>query len=180
MFETKYESNPYFNKTSFYMSSEDSILNLFCLTHIDIRYWPGMPKLEQISKGNWIDLYTREELVLHAGDFGIAHLGVAMKLPKGYEAYIAPRSSTFKRWGIIQTNSVGIIDNSYCGNDDEWGMPFYATRDITIPKHTRLCQFRVQEAQPNNIILQEVEHLGNKNRGGFGSTGTGKAILDGQ
>lgn len=140
--------------------------------HLDIRvkYWPGMPLLEQWDKGDWCDLYTREDVTLQPGDFKIIHLGVAMKLPEGYEAYLAPRSSTFKRWGVIQTNSVGVIDSSYCGNGDEWGMPVYATKAVTIPRGTRLCQFRIQKSQPKlNFIIST--DLGETDRGGFGSSG---------
>lgn len=136
---------------------------------VRVKYWPGMPLLEQWDKGDWVDLYTREEVVLQEGESTIIHLGVAMKLPNGYEAYLAPRSSTFKRWGLIQTNSIGVIDSTYCGNDDEWGMPVYATRPVIIPRGTRLCQFRIQETQPKmNFIISTG--LG-ESRGGFGSTG---------
>ncbi len=137
---------------------------------IEIKYYPGSPHLEKIEKGDWIDLYTYEDTVLFAGDSAIIPLGVAMKLPAGYEAIVAPRSSTFKRWSIIQTNSLGVIDSSYCGDDDQWGMPVYATRNVTIPKGTRLCQFRIQKRQPD-ILFKEVDFLNNENRGGFGSSG---------
>lgn len=137
---------------------------------IEIKYYPGSPELEKIKAGDWIDLYTYEDVALFAGDSTIIPLGVAMKLPKGYEAIVAPRSSTFKRWGVIQTNGVGVIDQLYCGNDDQWGMPVYATRNVTIPKGTRLCQFRIQKNQPD-ILFKEVDDLGNANRGGFGSSG---------
>ena len=93
-----------------------------------------------------------------------------MELPQGYEALITPRSSTFKRWGLLQTNSVGIIDSTYCSNDDIWGMPVYATKPVSIPKGTRLCQFRILESQPT-IDFQETSSLNNETRGGFGSTG---------
>ena len=93
-----------------------------------------------------------------------------MKLPNGYEAHIAPRSSTFKRWGILQTNSVAVIDNSYCGDDDLWLYPVYATQPVVIPKGTRLCQFRIVEKQPK-INFITVDKLGEENRGSFGSTG---------
>lgn len=134
---------------------------------IRVKYWPGMPLLEQWECGDWCDLYSREDVTLQPGESTVIHLGVAMKLPKGYEAHLAPRSSTFKRWGLIQTNSVGIIDSSYCGNGDEWGMPVYATKAITIPRGTRLCQFRIMPIQPKlDFII--VTNLGNNNRGGFG------------
>lgn len=137
---------------------------------IKIKYWPGSPELEKIEKGNWIDLYTYEDVTLQKGDFAIIPLGVAMKLPRGYEAIIASRSSTFKRWGVLQTNAIGVIDSEYCGNDDQWGYPAFATQAVTIPKGTRLCQFRIQESQPD-IIFDAVDNLNDKSRGGFGSTG---------
>ena len=93
-----------------------------------------------------------------------------VKLPEGYEAHVVPRSSTFKNYGIIQTNSCGIIDGTYCGDDDMWRMPVYAVRDTVIHVNDRICQFRIFENQPK-ITFDEVESLGNKNRGGFGSTG---------
>lgn len=138
--------------------------------NIRVKYWPGMPLLEQWDGGDWVDLYTREDVTLQENESTIIHLGVAMKLPEGYEAYLAPRSSTFKRWGLIQTNSIGIIDSTYCGNNDEWGMPVLATRAITIPRGTRLCQFRIQEIQPKmNFII--ATDLGEPDRNGFGSSG---------
>lgn len=142
----------------------------FLSNKILIRYLPGAAKLEKTDVGDWVDLYTYEENVLHKGDFKILNLGVAMKLPEGYEAHIAPRSSTFKRWGVIQTNGVGVVDNTYCSNTDIWGMPVYATRDVTIPKDTRLCQFRLMPVQ-TPPTFSEVDDLNSKPRGGFGSTG---------
>ena len=107
---------------------------------------------------------------LKKGDFKLIPLGVGMILPEGYEAHVAPRSSTFKHYGIIQTNSVGIIDNSYAGDNDQWMMPVYATRDTVIHKNERICQFRIMQIQPV-ISFEEVEHLNDVDRGGFGSTG---------
>ena len=97
-------------------------------------------------------------------------LGVAMELPKGYEAHVVPRSSTFKNYGLLQVNSCGIIDGSYCGDEDMWRMPVYATRDTVVNLNDRICQFRIMQNQPQ-IVFQEVNALGNSNRGGFGSTG---------
>lgn len=128
-----------------------------CLTYID-------------GKSDWIDLRASEEVTLKAGEFCLIPLGVAMELPEGYEAHVVPRSSTFKNYGIIQTNSCGIIDGTYCGDDDMWRMPVYAVRDTVIHVNDRICQFRIFENQPK-ITFDEVESLGNKNRGGFGSTG---------
>ena len=107
---------------------------------------------------------------MKAGEFKMIPLGVAMELPSGYEALLAPRSSTFKKYGIILANSIGIIDESYKGDNDEWNFLAYALRDTVIPKNERICQFRIIPHQPL-ILLQEVEHLGNADRGGIGSTG---------
>lgn len=137
---------------------------------IDIKYWPNSPHLEKISEGDWIDLYTYEDVSFTKDDFKLIRLGIAMKLPEGYEAILAPRSSTYKRWGLTQVNSIGVIDSSYCGNDDMWLFAAKASKSITIPKGTRLCQFRIQKSQPD-IIFNEVENLSSPSRGSFGSTG---------
>ena len=121
-------------------------------------------------KSDWIDLRAAEEVTLKAGEFRLIPLGVAMALPEGYEAHLAPRSSTFKNYGILQTNSIGVVDWSYRGDNDEWRMPVYATRDVTIEKGARICQFRIVENQPKLNFVQ-VEHLEGPDRGGFGSTG---------
>lgn len=130
----------------------------------------GMEKIEIINGGDWIDLRIAEDVTLKVGEFKLIPLGVAMMLPKGYEALVIPRSSTFKKYGIIQANSVGLIDETYCGNNDEWYFPAYATRNISIPKNTRICQFRIIEHQPP-VDIAEVTELSEINRGGFGSTG---------
>lgn len=136
-----------------------------------IKYFDdGIEKINRINIGDWIDLRCAENIELKAGKFRLIPLGVAMKLPEGYEAHIAPRSSTFKNYGIIQTNSVGIIDESYCGNNDQWMMPVYATRDTVINKNDRICQFRIVKKMPD-IEFEIVEKLGDVDRGGFGSTG---------
>ena len=122
------------------------------------------------EKSNWIDLRCSEDVELKAGDFKLISLGVSIELPQGYEAYLVPRSSTFKNYGIIQTNSMGIIDTSYCGDEDIWRMPVYATRDTVIKKNDRIAQFRIMERQPKLAIIPTYE-LGNENRGGFGSSG---------
>lgn len=141
------------------------------MEQILINYHNGAsPALEKTMMGDWIDLYCAEETVLHAGERAYISQGVSMKLPDGYEAIVAPRSSTFKRYGIIQTNSIGIIDNSYCGDDDIWVFPAYATRNITIPRGARICQFRIQKKQPD-IEFIGVQSLRSQNRGGLGSTG---------
>ena len=137
---------------------------------IKIKYLRGIEKINIIKKGNWIDLRAAEDVELKAGQYKLIPLGVAMELPAGYEAIVAPRSSTFKKYGLLLINSIGVIDESYCGDNDEWQFPALAMRDTVIPKNERICQFRIIEHQPL-IELQEVETLGNEDRGGFGSTG---------
>lgn len=139
---------------------------------IKIKYHnKNIDKIEKISVGNWIDLRAAESIGLQKGEFRIVSLGVSMQLPEGYEAIIAPRSSTFKKWRILQTNSLGIIDNSYSGDNDIWGMPVYAVEDTYIQENDRICQFRIQKIMPK-VELEEVESLENPDRGGFGSTGS--------
>ena len=130
----------------------------------------SIEKLKKTEKGDWIDLRSAIDISLKKGDFALIPLGVGMVLPDGYEAHIVPRSSTFKNWKIIQTNSVGIIDNSYSGENDQWMMPVYAVEDTEIKKNDRICQFRILEKMPA-LEIQEVEHLNDVSRGGFGSTG---------
>ncbi len=139
---------------------------------IRIRYFSDkIKKLEYIDgKSDWIDLRASETVELKAGEFKLIPLGIAMELPKGYEGHLVPRSSTFKNYGILQTNSCGIIDCSYCGDEDMWCMPVYATRDTVIRENDRICQFRIVENQPH-LEFVEVESLDNESRGGFGSTG---------
>ena len=139
---------------------------------IRIRYFSDtIEKLTYIDgKSDWIDLRASEEISLKAGDFALIPLGVAMELPSGYEAHLVPRSSTFKTWGLIQTNSMGVIDCSYCGDNDMWRMPVYATRDTVIHVNDRIAQFRIMQNR-RKICFDEVEHLSNTDRGGFGSTG---------
>ena len=120
--------------------------------------------------GDWIDLATEHEVVLHAGYSQKISLGVAMKLPEGYEAHVIPRSSTFTRWGILLVNSMGLIDNSFCGPQDIWTFHAFAMVDITIPAGTRICQFRITKKQPK-IVFDFVPRLHGDNRGGYGSTG---------
>ncbi len=138
---------------------------------IKIKYFTkDIEKISKIDKGDWIDLRASEDIVMKAGDFKLIPLGIGMILPDGYEAHLVPRSSTFKNFGIIQTNHCGIIDNSYSGNEDMWRMPAYALRDTEIKKNERICQFRIIEKMPE-ITFTEVEMLNDKSRGGFGSTG---------
>lgn len=137
---------------------------------IKIKYLDkNMPKIEKIEKGDWIDLYIDEDILLKAGEHKIISLGVVMKLPEGYEAHLAPRSSTFKKTGLILTNSVGVIDESYCGNDDIWKVDVYATKDIEISKYERLFQFRIMKKQ-KQVEFIEVDEMEDENRGGYGST----------
>jgi dUTP pyrophosphatase len=125
---------------------------------------------EKIAKGDWIDLRAHGEYTLKKGEQKYIMLGVAMELPEGYEAYVVPRSSMTARFGIIQVNSPGIIDRSFCGDSDEWGLSVMAVRDTVIHDKDRVCQFRIQRNQPA-IEFVRVEHLGNPSRGGWGSTG---------
>lgn len=122
------------------------------------------------GKSDWIDLRAAEEVKLCEGEFKLIPLGVAMQLPAGYEAHVVPRSSTYKNFGIIQTNHTGIIDHSYCGPNDWWYMPAYALRDTVIYKNDRICQFRIVENQPQ-LVFDEVKQLDGTDRGGIGSTG---------
>lgn len=138
---------------------------------IKIKYFDkDYPPLQEIAVGDLIDLRSREVIEYKKGDFFIIPLGVAMDIPEGWKADVVPRSSTFKRWGIIQVNSVGKIDNSFNGDDDEWGLPVYALEDGKIEKYDRVCQFELTKKQPK-IKFKTVQTLGNPNRGGFGSTG---------
>lgn len=123
------------------------------------------------GKSDWIDLRSAETVEMKAGEFKLIPLGIAIKLPEGYEAHIVPRSSTFKNFGIIQTNHMGIVDESYAGDGDQWFMPAYALRDTKIEKGDRICQFRIMAHQPA-ICFEECETLGSPDRGGIGSTGT--------
>lgn len=132
----------------------------------------GIEPLQYIDgKSDWIDLRCSETVELKAGEFRLLPLGVAIKLPKGYEAHIVPRSSTFKNFGIIQTNHMGVVDESYCGDGDQWYMPAYALRDTRIEKGDRVCQFRIMQHQPS-VTFEECDTLGGTDRGGIGSTGT--------
>ncbi len=139
---------------------------------IRIKYFTDkIEKLDYIDgKSDWIDLRSAEHIVLKKGEFKLVPLGVAMQLPKGYEAHVVPRSSTYKNFGVIQTNHMGVIDYTYSGDNDQWYMPVLAVRDTEIKVNDRICQFRIMENQPK-ISFDEVEHLEGPDRGGFGSTG---------
>jgi len=138
---------------------------------IKIKYHGDAQKLEKLEKGDFIDLRAAETVEMKAFDFKLISLGISMQLPEGYEAYIVPRSSTYKNFGVIQANHMGVVDNSYSGNDDIWKFPAIALRDTKINKGDRICQFRVHEKMVTPEFI-EVEDLGNDCRGGFGSTGT--------
>ena len=142
------------------------------MEQIKIKYFSNeIEKLDYIEgKSDWIDLRASEEVELKQGDFKLITRGVAMELPAGYEAHIVPRSSTYKNFGIIQANHCGIVDGSYCGDNDMWRMPVIAMRDTVIHVNDRICQFRIMKNQPT-IVFEEVEHLEGADRGGFGSTG---------
>jgi dUTP pyrophosphatase len=127
--------------------------------------------IQFIEQGDWIDLRSAVTVQYKAGDFFKLPLGIAMQLPKGYEAHVVPRSSTFENYGVIQVNSKGIIDNIYCGDNDEWKLPLFALRDGEIKQGDRICQFRIVRKMPRNVKFNTVESLGNPDRGGFGSTG---------
>lgn len=137
---------------------------------IKIKYLRDIQKIEKFNVGDWIDLRAAEEVTMKAGEYRMIPLGVAMELPHGYEALVAPRSSTFKKYGLLLANSIGVIDEAYKGDSDEWNFLAYATRDTKIHKNERICQFRIIQHQPL-IHLQEVEKLGNPDRNGIGSTG---------
>ena len=147
---------------------------------IKIKYFDNAKELNMIEKGNWCDLYANKDMFIPEGEKMMIPLGVAMQLPEGYEAHVVPRSSTFKTWGIIQTNHIGIIDNSYCGDNDQWFYPAYCLEPknfidnqygTLIRKGDKIAQFRIIEVQPK-LEFKKVELLGNKDRGGFGSTGS--------
>ena len=128
-------------------------------------------KLRYIDgKSDWIDLRSAEDVVLKEGESRLIRLGIAVELPEGYEAHIVPRSSTFRNFGIIQTNHMGVVDHSYCGDEDEWKYPVLAMRDTEIHVNDRICQFRIMRNQPK-LVFEEVEHLSGNSRGGFGTTG---------
>lgn len=138
---------------------------------VKVKYFnKEIDKIEKIDIGDWIDLRAAETVEMKAGDFKLIPLGVGMILPHGYEAHVVPRSSTFKNWGIIQTNHMGVIDESYSGDNDQWLFPAYATHDTVIEINSRICQFRIEKKQPSFKIV-EVEHLNHTDRGGLGSTG---------
>lgn len=138
---------------------------------IKIKYFDQeIDKIQKISVGDWIDLRSAETVELKKGEYALIRLGVGMILPDGYEAHVLPRSSTPSKFGIVCANSMGIIDNSYSGDADEWKFPAVAIRDTVIHKNDRICQFRIVKNQPG-ITFEVVDHLRENSRGGIGSTG---------
>ena len=138
---------------------------------IKIKYFDEkLTRINKIVQGDWLDLRAAQTIEMKKDEFKLIPLGVAMEIPEGYEAHIVPRSSTFKNFGIIETNSMGVIDESYKGDNDQWFFPAYALRDTVIEFIDRICQFRIMEKMPA-VELIEVDSLGNENRGGLGSTG---------
>lgn len=151
---------------------------------IRIKYFEESTKLKKIAKGNWIDVYANKDVFVKINERAMIPLGFALELPSGWEAHLAPRSSTFKTWGIIQTNSVGVVDDTYIGDNDQWHMPVYCLegkgtelidgeeiKGTWIRKGDKIAQFRIMEVMPE-IEFDEVESFGNSDRGGFGSTGS--------
>ncbi len=137
---------------------------------IKIKYLRNIEPIKPLAQGDWIDLRCAETIKMRAGEYAQIPLGVAMELPEGYEAIVAPRSSTFKKYGLLLSNSIGVIDNSYCGDNDEWNFLVYATRGTVVRKNDRICQFRILKNQPK-VKLVTVDTLDNEDRGGIGSTG---------
>ena len=141
------------------------------MLELKVKYFTDIEPIKFIeNKSDWYDLRAAEDVEMKAGEFKLIKLGIGIKLPAGYEAIIAPRSSTFKNFGILQANSIGVVDESYCGDNDQWMMPALAMRDTVIHKNDRICQFRIMAHQPTHIVTT-VKHLDDKDRGGIGSTG---------
>ena len=154
---------------------------------VRIKYFDGATKLKKITKGNWIDVYARKDIFVPLNERAMIPLGFALELPENWEGLLAPRSSTFKTWGCIQTNSVGVVDDTYIGDNDEWHMPVFclqakdgididvngikvSVKGTIIKSGDKIGQFRIQESMPALEFI-EVEHFGNADRGGFGTTG---------
>ena len=142
------------------------------MINLKVKYFSeDIEKLRYIDgQSDWIDLRSAADVELEAGEFKLIPLGIAIELPHGYEAHVVPRSSTFKNFGVLQVNSMGVIDETYCGDNDQWFMPVLAVRDTKICVNDRICQFRIMEHQPA-LTFEQVDHLEGADRGGFGSTG---------
>ena len=137
-----------------------------------VKYKEGVKPIVRAHDGEWFDLRAAKDYSLVKGDLLKIDLGVAIELPEGYEAIIRPRSSTAFEYGMLMACS-GVIDHMYCGDEDWWNFGAYVIRSGQIKKNDRICQFRIQKQQPSvaELNIETVEHLGNRNRGGFGSTG---------
>lgn len=177
--EYSWNQNTSFHRCYNWLEILLAVTKIYCLDNkakekeekLEIKYHTDIDRLEYIEgKSDWIDLRAAETVRLCNKEYKAISLGVSIKLPKGYEAQIIPRSSTYQNFGIIQVNSVGVIDNTYCGDKDIWHFPAFAVRDTTINKNDRICQFRIVRNQPK-VNFVEVENLRSENRGGFGSTG---------
>lgn len=138
---------------------------------IKVKYFDEeLERIQKISIGDWIDLRAAQDITLSMGELANIPLGIAMELPKGYEAWLTSRSSMARKFGIVHIDDLGVIDGSYCGDNDEWKLPVIAIRNTTIHKNDRICQFRIHEVMPE-VEIEEVTVLGNPDRGGLGSTG---------
>ena len=138
---------------------------------IKVKYHTDIDPICAAHDGEWIDLRCAEDVYMTHGEYKLISLGVSIEMPKGYEALVIPRSSTFKKYGVICANSCGLIDNAYCGDDDIWRFPAVCLASNTfIPKNERICQFRLQKIQ-GDVEIETVDVLGNESRGGIGSTG---------
>ena len=154
------------NKEKFSHDVEEELVK-----EIKVKYFSDdIPRLKINPKGDLIDLYAAKDITINEMDEALIPLGVAMELPKGFRADLSPRSSTFKNWGVLQTDHCGVIDNSYCGDNDIWMFPALATRDVFIEKNSRICQFRIQQKM-QYVSFETVDNLGNPDRKGFGSSG---------
>jgi dUTP pyrophosphatase len=137
---------------------------------IKVKYFNPKCKISKIEIGDWIDLRSAIDVKYKANEFNLIPLGIAMELPKGYEAHVIPRSSTIRDYGIIEANSMGLIDESYKGDNDQWFFPAYSLVEGEIKAGERICQFRIVKKMPQ-VEIVEVKTLGNKDRNGIGSTG---------
>ena len=139
--------------------------------NIEIKYFnKDVEHIEKIAIGDWIDLRAAEDVDMNAGELRPIKLGIGMILPEGYEAHLLPRSSTAKNFGILCANSMGVVDNSYSGDEDEWMFLAYAIRGTIIKKGSRICQFRIMPKMPE-VVFKVVDKLNDISRGGYGSTG---------
>ena len=163
------------------MENKDVLVSNYLNITIKVKYFrDDLTRLKIDPKGDMIDLYAAEDVTINEMDEALIPLGVAMELPIGYRANLLPRSSTFKKWGIIVTNSMGVIDHTYCGDNDERKLAVFCLKGrefvngekcTIIHKGDKIAQFEIVPVMPK-VVLEEVDHLGNADRGGFGSTGS--------